>query len=160
LDIRSASVGALPTFYFIELVDGFALPEAVVADERIRELHSLGAKIIFTANDLLGLQKDLLGGWPNLVTVMQQAHQIGLAEACERAVDLHNREVLAFRALEALVPSFGPDTDPFVHHYVERMHNVMCGFAEFERQAERYRWKELEDSSGRFRMALCTYSET
>jgi 5-epi-alpha-selinene synthase len=159
VDIRSATIGALPTFYFIELVEGFELPAAVMADEKVRALHALGSKIIFEANDVLSLQKDLLSGWPNLVTVMKEQQGLDLAQACERAADLHNRDVLAFLALEADLPSFGPETDPFVRRYFERMHHVICGFAEFERRAERYRWEALEAGSGRFSVALCTFDE-
>jgi 5-epi-alpha-selinene synthase len=159
VDIRSSTIGALPTFYFIELVEGFELPAAVMADEKVRALHSLGSRIIFEANDVLGLRKDLLSGWPNLVTAMKEQHGLDLAHACERVVDQHNRDVLAFLALEADLPSFDPETDPFVLRYLERMHQVICGFAHFERRAERYRWEALEAGSGPFSVTLCSFDE-
>jgi 5-epi-alpha-selinene synthase len=159
VDIRSATIGALPTFYFIEHVEGFELPEEVMAHESIRALHRLGSKIIFVANDLLGLRKDLASGWPNLVTVTKEQHGLGLPQAFARVADLHNRDVLAFLALEADLPSFGPAQDPFVRRYVDRMHQVIYGFAAFERGAERYRWESIDADGGAFTVALCVYEE-
>jgi hypothetical protein len=151
-DIRTCSVGALPTFFFIEHVEGFELPERVLADERIRALHAIASKLVFVANDVLGLEKDLRSGWPNLVTVLAQERDVPLHVALEHVVDLHNRDMQRFVELERDLPSFGAAVDPFVRLYVERMHYVVCGFALFERQAERYRWKDL--GNGAFRVAL------
>jgi 5-epi-alpha-selinene synthase len=120
-------------------------------------LHSLGSKLIFLANDILGLEKDLRIGWPNVVSVLQQERRIPLAEAVAEAVELHNRELLRFIALEKTLPLFGQEVDPFVRLYVERMHWVICGFAHFERMAERYRWQEL--GAGAFHVSLCAFTE-
>src|SRR6476661_222782 len=52
LEIRSCSVGAMPTFYFVEYVEGFELGAAACADPRLQALHRLGTRIIFPAPTL------------------------------------------------------------------------------------------------------------
>lgn len=159
LDIRSTSVGAMPTFYFIEYVEGFELPTAVMCHPTLAEIHKLATLAIFLANDVMSLEKDRRDDWPNAVTVVQREHAIALTDALARTVEMHNRAVATFVEVEAALPSFGPGVDPFVGFYVERLHYVVRGFTEFERCAERYRWTSHGSAERPFVVPLVSFIE-
>jgi hypothetical protein len=134
-------VGAIPTFELIEYVEGFELPREVVEHPVLRELHLAAAEMILITNDVSSLEKDMASGWPSMVTTVQEAGRLSLSEAVDRVARMHNDALADFLDAEARLPAFGPAVDPFVRVYVERMHHVVRGFAEFQRRAERYRWK-------------------
>ncbi len=138
LSIRTVTIGARPTFWFNEYAEGFELPDQVMDHSLMVLLHDLGTELIFLANDILSLGKDIGAGWPNVVTVLQRERGLELAESLEQAVRMHNDAVKQFVHTERALPSFGPDLDPLVRAYVERMHFVVRGFTEFELGAERY----------------------
>jgi pentalenene synthase len=141
LEIRSVTVGVIPTFHFIEYAEGFELPPAVVDHPLVRALHTAGMQLELLSNDLASLEKDMASSWPNMVTVIQAAERISLPDAVERVVRMHNDVLADFLATEARLPDLGPAVDPLLRVYVERMHHVVRGFAEFQLRAERYRWK-------------------
>jgi hypothetical protein len=141
LEIRTVTVGVLPTFHFIEYVEGFELGREAIEHPIVAKLHADGVLLELLSNDLASLEKDMAAGWPNMVTVIQAAEQLSLPDAVERVVEKHNGVLAEFLALEAALPDLGPAIDPFLRAYVERMHYVVRGFAEFQLRAERYRWK-------------------
>lgn len=89
-------------------------------------------------NDLGGVAKDLKDRWLNLVPVTAERRQISLTAAFEAVIDVHNADVLAFDRLASRLPSFGPDTDPFVPGWVQAVRHNVYGFALWESLAERY----------------------
>jgi len=141
LEIRSVTVGVIPTFHFIEYVEGFELPPGVVDHPVLGELHRAGMLLELLTNDVASLEKDMASAWPNMITVVQAAERLSLSEAVDRVVRMHNDTLADFLDAEARLPAFGPGVDPFLRIYVERMHHVVRGFAEFQLRAERYRWK-------------------
>jgi hypothetical protein len=138
LRVRSVSVGVLPTFQFIEYVEGFELPESCLKSDLLQSLHDIGTRIIFLANDIMSLEKDLDADWPNAVTSIQKDLSLSLRDAVSKTVTIHNEYVSEFLDLESKLFSPHRILDPRLQKYVEKMHFVIRGFAEFEGAAERY----------------------
>ncbi len=160
IHVRTVTVGADATFDLIEYVEGFELPEKAKTCGEVNALHALAIKIIFLVNDIFSLEKDLEANWPNIVTVIRQQFKLGLFEALEAAVDLHNESVSAFLDLERSLPSFGPGIDSFLQSYVSKLHFVIRGLTEFQLHAERYRWKEqLAPERIRHRITVASFSD-
>jgi hypothetical protein len=160
LDTRTYSVGAMPTFYFIEYVEGFELPEEVRQNDVMRALHTLGSQILLLGNDVISLEKDIESGWINPVVLEQKNRRLSLIEAVESVVNLHNQTVFDFLALEKKLPSFGPEVDPFVRLYVHLMHFVIRGLAEWQMGAERYHWKRgLAPGRSPVRVSMASFAD-
>jgi hypothetical protein len=135
---RTISIGMYPTFYLIELCEGVELDGEFHGHAEIRELKRLASRLVGMGNDLGGVAKDLKDRWLNLVPVTAERRQVSLTAAFEAVIDVHNADVLAFDRLAARLPSFGPDTDPFVPGWVQAVRHNVYGFALWESLAERY----------------------
>lgn len=158
MNLRSYTIGVRPTDYLIEYSEGFELPDEVRNHSVMRILQELVIKITFLFNDILGLEKDLIDGWPNAVTVIQQEYGLTLSEALRRAVDIHNECVFNFVDLESRLPSFGDEIDPIVQIYIERTKFVCRGLSEFTAGAERYQWKsKLAPGKVPFKVSIASF---
>lgn len=142
LDIRTVSVGALPTFYFIDYVEGFELSQTVLHEPTFDKLHRLGARLILFDNDVMSTEKDLAANWPSAVLILQKHHHLSLEDAVQAAIALHNETLREFVKTEAQLPSFGAEQDGFVNAYLDRLHTVIRGIVEFQHRADRYQWNK------------------
>lgn len=160
-NIRFDSVGALSTMDLIEYAEEFELPDQVKNNQVFRTLRELATNIIFLANDIFSLEKDMIAQWPNSVTVVQQEYGLTLSEALHRTVDIHNEYVFSFIDVEKKLPSFGDEIDPFVHTYIERIKLMCRGFTEFESIAERYQWKhQLAPGKAPFEVSVASFTNS
>src|SRR5205814_982728 len=96
-------------------------------------------EVIILANDILSLGKDMVTGWPNVITVIERERGLSMPDALEQAVEMHNVAVRRFLEREKDLPAFGGDAGTLARIYVDRLHFVIRGFTEFESSAERYR---------------------
>lgn len=137
LDIRTVSIGMYPTFYLLEMAEGFELPESVHEHATVVELKRLASRLVGYGNDLGGLAKDLAGNWPNLVTAYEKEHGVSTSEAFDAVAALHNREVETFDAVAKTLPSWGPDLDVEVEQWVQAIRYSVLGFTFWESLATR-----------------------
>ncbi|MGH8549054.1 MAG: terpene synthase family protein [Methylococcales bacterium] len=94
LAIRTVSIGMYPTFYLIEMAEGFELPESVHEHQTVVELKRLASRLVGYGNDIGGLAKDLAGKWPNLVLAMKEERGIPMEDAFDEVVRMYNTEVV------------------------------------------------------------------
>ncbi|HYQ43437.1 MAG TPA: hypothetical protein VER11_15760 [Polyangiaceae bacterium] len=135
---RTISIGMFPTFHLIELCEGIEFDDAFHGHSEIRELKRLASRLVGLGNELCGLAKDLQDRWLNLVPMTAERRKLSLTAAFAAVVEAHNADVLAFDALAARLPSFGPETDAFVSGWVQAVRHNVYGFALWESLAERY----------------------
>jgi len=158
IDLRTYSIGMKPAYYLIEYGEGFELPNQVRNHPIMSALRELATKIVYLGNDIIGLEKDIVAEWPNIVTVIQQEYGITLSEAVHRAVDMHNECVFDFVDLESKLPSFGNEIDPFIHSYLQGVKFMSRGFMEFTAGAERYQWKsKLAPGKVPFKVSIASF---
>jgi hypothetical protein len=144
LDIRTVSIGMYPTFYLIEMAEGWELPRSVHESEAIRDLKRLASRLVGYGNDVGGLAKDLAGRWPNLVVALKEERGLSLEEAFDQVTRMHNREVEAFDAAACRLPTWGPDLDAQVRGFVQAVRHSVLGFTLWESLATRYqKWTAL-----------------
>jgi Terpene synthase family 2, C-terminal metal binding len=103
----------------VELAARIELPEPVRAHPAIQQLTTLANHIICYSNDLISFPKEHANGNAhNLVVVVQHARQMGLDQAIEAVITLHNETVQLFIELCDALPSFGSN-DSAVRDYVD-----------------------------------------
>lgn len=160
VSIRSLTIGVLPTLPLIEFAGGFELPDKVLGCASLNILNGIGCRLKLLANDIFGLEKDLVSGWPNAVTVIARQHGQNLIDALEYTVRIHNEHLAVFMEVERSLPVFGPEEQPLIDRYLEGFHVGIRGLAEFEMRAERYQWKkQLAESSFRHRVTISSFSD-
>ena len=138
LECRTISIGMYPTFYLIELAEGFELDDAVHAHPTVALMKRLASRLVGVGNDLGGLAKDIENRWLNLVLVMMERFSLSIEEAFERLVRLHNADVREFDAAAERLPSFGPSTDALLGGWARAVRYNVYGFALWESVAPRY----------------------
>ncbi|HEX2573397.1 MAG TPA: hypothetical protein VH877_27860 [Polyangia bacterium] len=146
-DLGDDEIGATPAFYLIEYVGGFELPEEVRQHELMRALHAIGSRIMLWAHALIGLEN---------APPVHMSHE---PEELSRIVELHNRHVFEFLDVERALPSFG-DLQPFVDTYLQLMHFLIRGFAEWKLGAgRRDRTRPPVARRGSVNVSLSSFSE-
>ena len=89
----------------VEIVEGTHLPQEVRDQASVRRLTDASHNVTCWANDVLSLEKELRHGEVNnLVMVLRDAEGLGLQEAVDRAVAMHDAEVDAFVGLSGNLP--------------------------------------------------------
>lgn len=135
--MRVQSIGVLPFIDLVELANGYTLPRVVCADPSVMRLRLRTAEIISWANDVFSYEKERRAGDPNnLVHVLMHHEKLSLADAVDRVVRIHDREVLAFEREVRLLPYLGaiPQLDDFVQGH----RDWMRGALDWQRLSRRY----------------------
>ncbi len=124
----------------VEIVEGTHLPQEVRDHASVRRLIDASHNVTCWANDVLSLEKELRhGDVNNLVMVLREADGLGLQEAVDRAVAMHDAEVDAFVGLSGRLPSFGPYVDAKLERYVSSLKARMRGVLDWSHETGRYR---------------------
>lgn len=112
IELRRLSVGTYMGFTQVEAIEGFLLPDEVLAHPALVELIQVATDIIAWANDLFSLAQDLKDDFhPNLVFSIQKEHGVELQRAIDVAVEMHDEAVRHFLELERNLPSFGEHSE-------------------------------------------------
>jgi hypothetical protein len=138
LSCRNVSIGMYPTFLLDEFVGGFELEPDVRAHPEVQKLKHLAAGLVGFGNDLGGIAKDLKSRWLNPVAVLAANERLPLDEAFAQVVAQHNRDVLAFDACAAQLPSFGYAQDVLLTAWTDAVRHNVYGFTYWESTAQRY----------------------
>ena len=124
----------------VEIVEGIHLPQDVRDHPTVRRLTDASHNVVCWANDVLSLEKELRHGEVNnLVVVLRDAHGLGLQEALNRAVEMHDAEVGAFVELSGRLPRFGSAVDAKLERYASSLRARMRGVLDWSRESGRYR---------------------
>jgi 5-epi-alpha-selinene synthase len=116
----------------------------------VRRLTVASHRVVCWANDLISLEKELgRGDVHNLVMVLAHAEALGLQEAVDRAVQMHNAEVRIFVSLSSRLPSFGMAVDRHLERYVAVLRARMRGNLDWSRESARYRCGIEKETVGR-----------
>jgi terpene synthase-like protein len=123
-----------------EIIEGRRLPIEVREHTVVRRLTEASHNVVCWANDVVSLGKELRHGEVNnLVIVLNKVERLSLAEAVDRCVELHNAEMNTFVDLEARVPSFWPEADATLQHYISSLRARMRGVFDWSSETARYR---------------------
>jgi Terpene synthase family 2, C-terminal metal binding len=124
---------------FLEFAGGFSLPDAVVEHPMVMELARAANMVASLANDIFSLRKESSNrDIHNIVIVLQHEEGLSRAEACRRAVDLHDAQARHYCALEELLPSFGGQIDRDLSRYCEGMRTWMRANYDWSAVTPRY----------------------
>jgi hypothetical protein len=153
IQLRRKSVGTYMVFTQIEAIEGFCLPEEVLAHPVLAEMVEAATDVIGWANDLFSLGQDLQDDFhPNLVSSLQRQYQVSLQEAIHLAVGMHDAAVWRFRELEQARPSFG-EHEARVRCFVTGMRRWIRANVDWSIQTGRYQQGEEEPEETRGRVA-------
>lgn len=84
----------------IELANTIFLTPEMVASPAVQRLASMTNNVICWSNDIISLQKELMGGdWHNLVYIVYRQRGLTIEQAITEVVQLHDNEVRAFQHL-------------------------------------------------------------
>lgn len=119
LRLRERTVGMYTEYALFDVTHQVRTTDEFWIDPDIRRLMAMAANIIGWSNDVFSFAKEREAGDPHNVVLLFSA-ELGLEEsaAVDRAVAMHNREMLRFVELEASVTAqrwMGPELlDPFL----------------------------------------------
>jgi hypothetical protein len=147
--MRVQSIGVMPFIDLVELAEGFAIPRVVCADPSVMRLRVRTAEIISWANDVFSYEKERRAGDPNnLVHVLMEHQGLSLADAVDRVVRIHDREVLAFERDVQALPYLG--AVPHLDQLIQGHRDWMRGALDWQLLSRRYSTgRELLDDQGR-----------
>lgn len=137
LEARITNIGMLPSVDFLEYVRGYELPEELVDHPAFVAMERHAAAVVAIQNDLHAWAKDRRAQWCNLVDCLANEHSLSLDEAFQRAVDLHDERMVAFRAAERTLQGEFPEV-PALPVWLRDLHHMMHGFGRFHHTAPRY----------------------
>jgi hypothetical protein len=120
--IRELSVAIYPMLHLLQVQDGKALPEDIVAHPILQRLGTLSTRMTAWLNDFYTLPKELLrdNDTINLVLVLRHEHKISLEEAYAEAMDIHTKDLHEFLSLQKQLPDFDMYNE-VVSNYVRDM---------------------------------------
>lgn len=99
--MRRDAGAIMPSFDFIELVEGSALPTELYYSAAYQRLLITAANVVCWTNDVMTLEKEMArGDNQNLVLVVSQAERIEVAHAVEEVIRQIRQELLRFRETE------------------------------------------------------------
>ena len=138
IQLRRLSVGTYMVFVQVEAVEGFLLPREVLEHPALLKLVEIATDVIAWANDLFSLAQDIQDDFhPNLVFSLQQERKLGLQEAIDVAVGMHDSALHQFLELEEQLPDFG-EYDARVRGLVTGMRRWIRANVDWSIQTGRY----------------------
>jgi len=153
IQLRRLSVGTYMGFTQVEAIEGFLLPDEVLTHPALQQLVETATDIIAWANDLFSLAQDLQDEFhPNLVFSVQKERGLGLQEAIDVAVDMHDTAMRRLLELEKSLPSFG-EHDAHVARYVTGIRRWVRANVDWSIQTGRYQEGEGEAAPQQVRVA-------
>jgi hypothetical protein len=153
IQLRRLSVGTYMGFTQVEAIEGFLLPDEVLAHPALQQLVETATDIIAWANDLFSLAQDLQDEFhPNLVFSLQKERGLGLQEAIDVAVEMHDTAMRRFLEQEKSLPSFG-EHDAHVARYVTGIRRWVRANVDWSIQTGRYQEGAGEAAPSEVRVA-------
>jgi len=138
LELRRLTAGPYPSFLSVEL--GLDIPDEIMTHPAMESLLGLTADSIILTNDLYSYNNEQAAGHGshNLLTVVMHEKGVDLDGALDWLAE-YNRVVLSrFQAQYRMLPSWGPDMDPVITAFVERLAYWIRGHDCWSFESERY----------------------
>ncbi|MFY0583108.1 terpene synthase family protein [Cystobacter fuscus] len=108
VELRRLSAGTSLVFTQMEALEGFFLPEDILAHPTLVQLMYTATDVMAWANDLFSLERDLRDEFhPNLVLSLRLERTLSLDRAVHAAAEMHDTAVRRFLVQERALPSFG-----------------------------------------------------
>jgi hypothetical protein len=112
IELRRLSVGTAMVFTLVEAIEGFLLPEEVLAHPALVHLARTATDVMACARELSSVRHDPGDDFhPNLVLSFQRERGISLDEALREVVVMHDTAMRRFLVQERSLPSFGAHDD-------------------------------------------------
>ncbi|KAI9439678.1 terpenoid synthase [Lactarius indigo] len=138
LELRRLTAAIRASFFPVEL--GLDIPDGIMSHPAIDSLLGLAADALILTNDLYSYNIEQAAGHDghNILTVVMNEKCVDLDGALDWLAE-YNRVVLSrFQAQYRMLPSWGPDMDPVVTAFVERLGYWIRGHDCWSFEAERY----------------------
>jgi hypothetical protein len=146
MEMRPHTSGVFCFLDLIELAQGYVLPGEVRYHPIVDQLVCLTAEIIFLANDIVSLGKEVAqGDGNNLIIIAQHAHGWPLATALAYVVERHNTAVLTFQRVRAQLPEAIGKDGQTVESYVRGLETWIRANMDWSVETGRYRGEEIRE---------------
>jgi hypothetical protein len=100
---RTLNGGGEAAFALIDIVADYEVPDAIYHDVEVQRLRKLCGLILCLCNDIFSYPKEAHESSRNLIGVLMQARGLTQQAALDEAVDIHNRYIEHYLALEEVV---------------------------------------------------------
>jgi len=138
LEVRRGTVAAYASYICVEM--GLYIPDEVMAHPAIGSLLALVADCTLLTNDLYSYNNEQAAGHGghNILTVVMNEKGVDLNGALEWLAEYNDTVLSRFQAQYRMLPSWGPDLDPTVKTFVERLAFFIRGHDSWSFESERY----------------------
>ncbi|OJH36180.1 terpene synthase family protein [Cystobacter ferrugineus] len=100
-EIRRLDIGMNAMIDFIEVAEGFEVPESLIGTSQIQDLRQCVVDIVLLQNDVFSLPKDRHQQEVNVVLAMERSENLSTAQALERTAALVDEKVQQFLSVKA-----------------------------------------------------------
>ncbi|KZT54879.1 terpenoid synthase [Calocera cornea HHB12733] len=138
--LRRRDNGAVrPCFVLIEYAGDYELPEHVWHHPSIRNLEDWANDLVSWANDVLSFGVEYgRGDTSNIVISVMYEKGLGIQEAMDFVGEMFGAVVDKFLSVKASLPTWGPDVDQHVQHYIQGLEYWVIGSTEWCFWTKRY----------------------
>jgi hypothetical protein len=137
--LRRATSAAYVSYTLMEFVTGVPVPDTIYRHPAVREFSASGNDLLSWFNDLLSLERDTAtSGGHNLVLAVAHEHGLSGAAAVDEVVRRWHETMCRFVELRAAVPSFGPELDAALQHFLDGVANSVRGTIDWSLETARY----------------------
>jgi 5-epi-alpha-selinene synthase len=144
--IRRLSVAGDLVLAWVEFFDELIIPDDIRKHQTLKEINKHAATILAWCNDIFSCKKEKASGdFHNLVLVLHYQQELCLESAIQRAVEMHNQEIIEMLNLEVSLPSFGEDIDIQVAKYLSGIHIWIRSNLDWSYKTARYHIPEKMD---------------
>jgi hypothetical protein len=146
--IREKALMIHPFLALKEIETGVVLPREIHEHPVVRRLKSLAVRLPGWLNEFQSYDKDTSTGMGavNLINVLANEYDISVADARERAFDIHGEELAEFVRLQADLPDFGEWHDKVTNH-IHHLSFVVSGWRGVDRIIHRYDPADFVDTA-------------
>jgi hypothetical protein len=138
LELRRQTAGTYAVFFPVEL--GLDIPDEIMTHPSMESLLVLTADSIVLTNDLYSYNNEQAAGHGghNLLTVVMNEKGVDLDGALDWLSEYNGVVLSRFQEQYRMLPSWGPDVDPIVTAFVERLAHLIRGHDCWSFESERY----------------------
>jgi terpene synthase-like protein len=146
MEMRPYTSGVFCFLDLIEIATGGILPDHVRYQGVVDRLAHLTTEIIYLANDVVSLEKEISqGDGLNLVIIAQSERSWSLTEALTYVIDRHNRAITSFQRLQEQVPAFEGKLGTALQQYMQGLRMWIRANFDWSMETGRYRTVYLEE---------------
>jgi len=144
-NVRVTSCAARLIFVYIEALSdkNYSLPPDFFMSPVAQELFTLFSEVFCFSNDIIGISKDIHeckeGYLPgNTILYSSLFSNTIIVEQLSKIIKWHNLNIKRFEDLVHILPSFGPEHDPNIQDFLQRLRTTVYGLSVWQLQSPRY----------------------